>query len=590
MNRTLVRHLLALAVATMGVINLASALLSRVPERITAVRHLVPTDVLDTSRTFTLLAGVLLLITANGLRRGKRRAFVWALFLCALSVPVNLLKAFDFEEATVASGLMFLLGLSGDAFRVQSRELSFRGVWYAGVLLVLGVLLYAIVGCWVVERIYSPHSASFARALTEAAYQVLGVGDPTLVVPRGHHVVRWFLGSISLLSVTVLVGLLAASLQPASHRGRHRAEAERVAALAHEFGDSSVVAFTLADDVDYFFSANGRAVIAYRFESDTLLTIGDPIGPPEEVPPLLERFEQFCRDHDWQFAFYQARPERLAAYRQRGWRAVHVGEDPVLWTDRFSLEGSAMGTVRRAVRKLERAGLEARLFPPGVNGFDAANDPDGMLDQMKAISAEWVREHHGAENAFCMGRFDSAALPHVMLAVAWNTQARRVEAFCTWVPIWARRGWAIDLMRRRTDSLSGVMDFLVVRTVEAARVRGDAMLSLALSALAKVEHAVTEPAAREPIGDASVAPAGAERAAPPVTGAITDDRAREFLMERLGRFYDFKGLFRWKSKFDPAFEDRYLIYPEPLALPRIALALVRAQSPGGLLSYLRPAS
>src|SRR5580765_609131 len=101
MNRSVVRHALSLAVAMLGLVDLASALLSRPPERLLALRHLVPTDVLDTSRTFTLLAGALLLMTANGLRRGKRRAFVAAMFLAALSVPVNLLKAFDFEEASV---------------------------------------------------------------------------------------------------------------------------------------------------------------------------------------------------------------------------------------------------------------------------------------------------------------------------------------------------------------------------------------------------------------------------------------------------------------------------------------------------------
>jgi hypothetical protein len=45
-----------------------------------------------------------------GLRRGKRRAFVAALFLCAVSIPFNLLKAFDFEEATLARPCMFFLG------------------------------------------------------------------------------------------------------------------------------------------------------------------------------------------------------------------------------------------------------------------------------------------------------------------------------------------------------------------------------------------------------------------------------------------------------------------------------------------------
>src|SRR5206468_5856096 len=122
------RTLLALAVAAMGVIDLLSALLSHPPERLVALLHIVPTEVLDTSRTYTLLAGALLLVTAWGLRRGKRRAFVAALFLCAVSVPVNLLKAFDFEEATVAAGLMFLLGVSGEAFHVRSRALTIRAV------------------------------------------------------------------------------------------------------------------------------------------------------------------------------------------------------------------------------------------------------------------------------------------------------------------------------------------------------------------------------------------------------------------------------------------------------------------------------
>jgi phosphatidylglycerol lysyltransferase len=62
---------------------------------------------------------------------------------------------------------------------------------------------------------------------------------------------------------------------------------------------------------------------------------------------------------------------------------------------------------------------------------------------------------------------------------------------------------------------------------------------------------------------------------------------RVFLLDHLSRFYDFQGLFHWKKKFAPEFEDRYLVYGEPLSLPRVVLALARAQSPGGLLSYIR---
>lgn len=567
MNRPFVRHALSLAVAAMGIVDLASALLSRPPERLLALRHLVPTDVLDNSRTFTLLAGALLVLTAAGLWRGKRRAFVTALFLCALSVPVNLLKAFDFEEATVATALLFLLGLNGEAFAVKSRELSFRGLVAPLVLFVVAVALYSVGGCWIVEHTYSnPRSASLARAFSEAVYQLFGIGQPSLVVSREHHVVRWFLSSISVVGFTLLVGLALALLRPAQHRRRHRADVARVRSLAAQHGDSTIAAFALGDDVDHFFSTNGRAVIAYKFVSDTLLAIGDPIGPPEEMPELLASFERYCADHDWTFAFYQARPERLRDYRTRGWSAVHVGEDPLLRPARFTLEGGALGNVRRAVNRLTREGLEVRHFVPGEQPFDPARNPGRLLEQLRAVSSEWLHGRPGGERGFCMGHFDADALADVWLSVAWNPKANRVEAFATWTPVWARHGWALDLMRRRSDAPTGVMELLVVRAVEHARTRGDELMSLALSALVKVDSA--DPAA----GAASAA----------------EDPARAFLIERLSRFYDFRGLFQWKRKFAPDFEDRYLVYPGTFALPRIALALVRAQSPAGLLSYLRP--
>ncbi len=569
----------------MGVVNLLSALLSHPPERLHALLRLVPTVVLDTSRTFTLLAGVLLLLTAWGLRRGKRRAFVAALFLCALSVPVNLLKAFDFEEATFAAGVLFVLGLLGDAFTVKSREISLRAIRSRTLWAALALVAVAVLGClWV--RIEVAGDASFRRAGAEALYRLFGIGEPTVLIEGGsvvrhHRMVRWFLGSLPLTSLTIVVLAGLSALRPVAHRGRHRAEVERTRALLREHGASSVSAFALAPDADYFFSENRRAVIAYRFESDTLLAIGDPIGPAEEVPPLLRAFELFCREHDWQFAFFQARPELLPAYREMGFRALHIGEDPVLHAERFSLDGSAIGEVRRAVNKLRGAGLAARMFLPGRSGFDPARDPDGLYEQMRAISSAWLRTRPGGEKGFCMGRFDAATLRESWVAVAWDPARRRVEAFLTWVPVWGRRGWALDLMRRRSDAVPGVMEYLVAVSVEEARGRGDEVLSLSLSALARAgDGAAGEPPAAEP--------AGTESAACP-RGEIESDRTRAFLMEHLARFYDFQNLFRWKAKFQPEFEARYLVYPGPLALPRIALALVRAQSPGGLISYLRRA-
>src|SRR6059036_1987483 len=182
MSHRWTRHALALAVAAMGAIDLWSALLSHPPERLLALRRLVPTEVLDTSRTFTLLAGWLLLVTAWGLRRGKRRAFVLAMFLCALSVPVNLLKAFDFEEATVATALMFALGVSGDAFRVKSRSWSLGALRSGAMWGALALLVYALVGSWVLEHALGINP-SLRRAFADAGYRMFGIGDPVQLAP-----------------------------------------------------------------------------------------------------------------------------------------------------------------------------------------------------------------------------------------------------------------------------------------------------------------------------------------------------------------------------------------------------------------------
>ncbi|HEU4726066.1 MAG TPA: DUF2156 domain-containing protein, partial [Candidatus Eisenbacteria bacterium] len=224
-----------------------------------------------------------------------------------------------------------------------------------------------------------------------------------------------------------------------------------------------------------------------------------------------------------------------------------------------------MGDVRRSAAKLSGAGMQAIPFRPGPNAFDAAHDREGFGPQLAAISAEWLHRHPGGEKGFCMGRFDLHRLRDSWLTLAWNPAARRVEGFLTWVPIPARRGWALDLMRRRQDAPPGVMEYLVVASVEESKRTRDEVLSLSLSALAKADEA----GAPDPNESAAVS------------------RGRILLAKHLARFYRFEGLFKWKSKFRPAFEPRFLVFPHPFVLPRVALALARAQSPGGLRAYLR---
>jgi lysylphosphatidylglycerol synthetase-like protein (DUF2156 family) len=64
------------------------------------------------------------------------------------------------------------------------------------------------------------------------------------------------------------------------------------------------------------------------------------------------------------------------------------------------------------------------------------------------------------------------------------------------------------------------------------------------------------------------------------------ERGVALLFENMNAFYGYKNLFQFKKKFAPRWEGRYLIYPKGADLPRVAYALARVHSSGGLLRLI----
>jgi phosphatidylglycerol lysyltransferase len=445
--------------------------------------------------------------------------------------------------------------VTGDAFQVKSRELSWRGWGVFALGTLAGLLLAATLGAWWVERRFGGGPVSLGDAFGAAVAGLVGLG-PGVALPHptdtgtAARTARWVAGALPALGVGYVFGAAALALRPARHYRRHGAEQRAIERLARAHGTTGVAPFH--DGLDVFLSPNGRAGVAYRAEADTLLALGDPLGPPEEIPPLLLAFETYCRERDWEFAFFQASAPFLPLYAARRWRAIGVGVEPVIDPAQWTLEGAAMGDVRRAVRRLEESGVTVRSFRPPDQAFDF--DP-AILSGVRAVSQAWLQAHPGGEKSFGMGRFEPRELPQRWLLAAVSAPGR-VEGFLTWREVPAARAWSLDLMRRRADAPAGVMDLLLAASAAGARAHGDRALSLGLSALVSTD-----------------ASADAER-------------VRAFLRKRLGGVYDFEGLFHWKKKFRPRLEERFLVVPGTLALPRVLYALAKAQSPGGLARTL----
>ena len=107
----------------------------------------------------------------------------------------------------------------------------------------------------------------------------------------------------------------------------------------------------------------------------------------------------------------------------------------------------------------------------------------------------------------------------------------------------------IDMMRHRSGLPHGMMDYLFQELFCVLRDEGYRTFDLGLAPLAGVGE--------QP--DSS-----------------TEEKVVRLVFERLERFFPFEGLRTYKSKFEPTWEDRYLVYQGgPAGLVRTAIAMSR---------------
>jgi phosphatidylglycerol lysyltransferase len=312
-------------------------------------------------------------------------------------------------------------------------------------------------------------------------------------------------------------------------------------AIVKAHGRSSIDFYKLSPDKSYFFSGDRACVIAYKTAWGVAVSLGDPAGPLEELEEAVRRFLRFCAESGWKAAFHQVLPDLLPIYRRLGFEALKIGEEALVDLDRFASHTRQRRAFRRAQRRLDGEGYELGRYEPP--------HPEVLLDELEAVSGEWLSLPGRSERIFAQGRFDRGYLGRTPV-FAVRDPGGRLAAFVNEIPSFLEGEATVDLMRHRRGAPNGVMDYLFAGVMLAFRQRGFRRFSLGLAPLAGV-------------GDRP--------------GATLAERAVHQLFEHLHGVFSFKGLRAYKAKFEPGWEDRFLVYQGRMpGLVRTALALRRA--------------
>ncbi|MGZ5376292.1 MAG: bifunctional lysylphosphatidylglycerol flippase/synthetase MprF, partial [Solirubrobacterales bacterium] len=518
-------HVFALTVFVGGAILLFSGAMPAADGRLDALSDVVPLPFIEASHFLASLIGAALLLLARGLQRRLDAAYALTLILLGAGILFSLLKGFDYEEALVLTVILVALWPCKRFFYRRSSLIGqrFTAGWVAAIVVVL------VASFWL--GLFSYKHVAYVNELW---WQVALEGS----APRSLR------ASVGVVAV-VLGFAIAHLLRPAPPEpARSTAEElDRAAAIAARSPKTEAY-LALLGDKELLFSRSGNAFLMYGVAGRSWVSMSDPVGPQEEWPDLAWRFRELSDRHGGRTVFYEVSAGALPLYLDLGLTLLKIGEEARVPLGSFSLEGGARKELRYVHRRLAKAGCAFEFVPPGAVAV--------LLPDLQAVSDAWLGEKNVHEKGFSLGRFDPEYLRRFPAALI--RREGRVIAFAN---LWLGAGKAelsIDLMRHLPEAPHGVMDGLFIELMLWGRREGYGWFNLGMAPLSGLE-------------DRPLAPAW--------------NRLGAYLFRHGEHFYNFQGLRKYKEKFDPAWEPRYLAAPGGPALPRILLD-VAALISGGL--------
>jgi lysyl-tRNA synthetase class 2 len=530
----------ALAVAAIGIVNIASALTPNIHWRGHLLLQIEPVEWVRLFHALALPAGAALVLLAPYLARRRHRAWqVAVLVMLALGI-VDLLKGLDFEETIVTWAVAALLVGGRRAFSVRHDPVSLRSaVWRVPLLGLLAVGLAAL-ATWASQG--HPSGASVWRETIDLLRW--HAGPIHFERHRAfHHAFAWIPLSVHLIEIGTLLGMAYLVFRPlAAPRALPTPAARQAAAtLVRAHGRDTLSFFKLRADKHYFFNQDRTAFVGYRIENGVLLLSGDPVGPSQTFPRLLSDLRAFADARGLKLGAVGASEALCGLYESLGLRTIYLGDEAIIELQRFSLEGRPIRKVRQSVTRLTKAGFAAELHRLGE------------LEETTLAEVERVIElgRQGApERGFSMAMdtIDCERSEETLVVLARDGDGA-VRGVLHFVPVYGRAAVSLSFMRRDPATPNGLTEFLVARGAELLRERGVEEMSLNFAAFARWMH--------------------------------SPERPRERWLGKLvalgNPFFQIESLYRFNAKFFPRWEPRYLVYDGPLGLPRASIAALWAE-------------
>lgn len=328
----------------------------------------------------------------------------------------------------------------------------------------------------------------------------------------------WF----TVLLVAIIVGVIVWWFEYRYRLSNKRDDIDTCAAIVNQYGGNYLSHLMYSGDKKFFINEKQDAFLMYRYQHNAYIVLGDPIGNPDAFHQLLEAFYREAEYLGYDIIFYQVTERNMSLYHSFGNQFFKLGEESVIDLTTFTTSGKKKRGLRATLNKLDDLNISFEVLEPPFS--------QALISELKHISDEWLADKE--EMHFSVGSFDENYLSKAPIAIL-KDENQSIIAFCSLMPTYYRSTMSVDLIRWNPEIELPLMDALYLNMLLWSQANDYERFNMGMATLSNVGQ---------------------------IPYSFYGERIAGRVFEHFNGLYRFQGLRRYKEKFNPNWEPRFLVY------------------------------
>ena len=512
-----IRKVLALLVVFVSVILILSATTPSLIDRSKILAHLMPLRLIEFSKRFTVLLGIVLGILSRGINKGLRKTYYATVVISLLVAVFCIFKGLDYEEAIILFILSAILTANKKVFVEPAPEINSKSGFKIILTTLALILVYIVVYNLIFKVNFFTSTARFSLAY---------LGDNL------HKVIFY-----TVLASFISIVLIFSTKYYENEIEISKEDWDDFEAIRGKYKNTPYTHLFYMRDKNIYVNKDKNLFFIYRAYKSHVFVLGDPVGEKSAVEEGLDEFSMKLLQEDKILSFYEISAEYLEEFVEAGFNFLKLGEDALIDLKTFNMEGKSRKNMRHIYNNIDNMGLNFKIYNPPHD--------DGLIDELDKISKSWLGKKK--ELSYSLGAFDRGYLDHCKIYTLEDSEGN-IKAFANDLEIKNSNILTIDMMRYYRDGEESMMEMLLLEIILWAKEQGYDYFDLGIAPLSNVGTKYYSP---------------------------TMEKIVHMAYNYGNRIYGFKGLMKYKEKFKPDWRNVYLAYRDETKLAEILFYLVK---------------